>query len=335
MKKNPKVSVVIPIYNVEIFLSQCIESIIHQTLEEIEIILVDDGSTDNSGKIADEYAKKDIRIKVIHKANGGLSDARNAGIKAATGDYIGFVDSDDYVSENMFKKMYQKAKKEGTDVVVCNIFNIIDGKFKKVSYWPQQDEHIIKQDEIYANMYLYPCYAVNKIYKRDFIEKNNLLFIKGYLYEDVPFFTQVFLNVKKVSYCIDNFYFYRIGRSDAITAKKSLKHLDICEIVKITKNIIDKHNVPEIIYENFNKWQSQIYVWMYNLLPDDAKQRGMDVINQLPENIRQKVFLSLNTKKIKVYLFDKFYIFRFKTNNFEKTKKILSLFKYILTYKGV
>lgn len=332
-KNSSKVSVVVPIYNVEFFLPQCIESLIRQTLKDIEIILVDDGSTDHSGKIADEYAKKDKRIKVVHRTNGGLSDARNAGIKIATGDYIGFVDSDDYVSENMFEKMYKKAVTENSDVAVCNIFCVYDKKIREQQYWPMEDEHIIKREKIYANMYLYPCYAVNKIYKRDFLQKHHISFLKGYLYEDVPFFTSVMLEANQISYCLDCLYFYRLGRSDAITAKKSLKHLDICEIVRITKNIIDKYNLPEIVYENFNKWQSQIYVWMYNLLPDDAKQRGVEVINQLPENIRKKVFLSLNTKKIKVYLFGKFCIFRFKTNNFKKIKKILSLLKYIVTYK--
>lgn len=100
---NPLISVIVPIYNVEKYLARCVDSIVNQTYKDFELILVDDGSPDNSGKICDEYAKKDSRIKVVHKKNGGLSDARNAGMAVATGEYISFIDSDDYVSDDFFE----------------------------------------------------------------------------------------------------------------------------------------------------------------------------------------------------------------------------------------
>ena len=118
----PKVSIIVPVYKVEKYLRKCIDSIINQTLKDIEIILVDDGSPDNCGKICDEYAAKDTRIKVIHKENGGLSSARNAGMEVAEGEYIGFVDSDDWIESDMYMTLWQKAKDINADLVNSDYF---------------------------------------------------------------------------------------------------------------------------------------------------------------------------------------------------------------------
>ena len=120
----PKISVIVPVYNVEKYLRKCIESILNQTFREFELILVDDGSTDSSGKICDEYALKDSRIKVIHKENGGASSARNAGLDVAKGEYIGFVDSDDWIEMDMYGELYRLIKENNTDISVCGINNI-------------------------------------------------------------------------------------------------------------------------------------------------------------------------------------------------------------------
>ena len=126
---NSLISVIIPVYKVEKYLSKCVESIINQTYKNLEIILVNDGSPDNCGEICDEYAKKDSRIKVIHKENGGLSDARNAGIEIASGQYIAFVDSDDYIASNMYERMYETKKDikniRSNDISYCNIKKLV------------------------------------------------------------------------------------------------------------------------------------------------------------------------------------------------------------------
>lgn len=116
-----RISVVVPVYNVEQYLEKCVNSIINQTYKNLEIILVDDGATDKSGKLCDELAKLDNRIMVYHKKNGGLSDARNYGVERATGDYIGFVDGDDYIDAEMYEKLYEAIKKENVDVAECNL----------------------------------------------------------------------------------------------------------------------------------------------------------------------------------------------------------------------
>ena len=121
--ENYKISVIVPVYKVESYLEQCISSIIKQTYKNLEIILVNDGSPDNCGKLCDIYAKKDSRIKVIHKKNGGLSDARNVALDIATGDYIGFVDSDDWININMYEVLINEAKNEDADIVECKFYS--------------------------------------------------------------------------------------------------------------------------------------------------------------------------------------------------------------------
>ena len=116
---SDKISIIVPIYNVKKYIQQCVESLINQTYKNLEIILIDDGSTDGCGELCDEFGKKDQRIHVIHKQNGGLSDARNKGIDVASGDYIGFVDSDDWISHNMYEKMLSSLKSVNADIAVC------------------------------------------------------------------------------------------------------------------------------------------------------------------------------------------------------------------------
>ena len=120
--KQPKVSIVVPIYNVEKFLCQAVDSILNQSLKDIEIILVDDGSPDNCGKICDKYADKDPRVRVIHQKNGGLGSAYNSGIKAASGEYIGFVEPDDWIEPEMYEVLYNNAKKYNTDATKCDFY---------------------------------------------------------------------------------------------------------------------------------------------------------------------------------------------------------------------
>ena len=124
-----KISIIVPIYKVEKYLNRCVDSIINQSWQNLEIILVNDGSPDNSGIICDEYTKKDHRVRVIHKTNGGISDARNAGIEIATGDYIGFVDSDDFIHSEMFRDLYERMRKHNADIVQCSYRIAVDDKF--------------------------------------------------------------------------------------------------------------------------------------------------------------------------------------------------------------
>ena len=126
--EKPSVTLIVPVYNVEKYLNRCIDSILNQTLEDFELILVDDGSKDNSGNICDEYMRKDRRVKVIHKENGGLSDARNSGIEISTGEYLSFIDSDDWVEKEFLETLYNNAIKYQAEIVIVNLHKVFDNK---------------------------------------------------------------------------------------------------------------------------------------------------------------------------------------------------------------
>ncbi|WP_022757258.1 glycosyltransferase family 2 protein [Butyrivibrio fibrisolvens] len=223
------VSVIVPIYNVEDYLPKCIDSIICQTYKNIEIILVDDGSPDSCGQICENYKKKDSRIKVIHKENGGLSDARNAGICRAKGSYYVFIDSDDYIHERMIETLVEGVVSTGADIAVCSFKNvkedeIIDihsgintGSYKLIS------EDIDRLSYFYGDKYTEFTVAWNKIYPASFFKE--IKYPKGKIHED-EFTTYKLLELaKKIAY-IDVPLYYYVSRSSSIMGEEfSLKRL--------------------------------------------------------------------------------------------------------------
>lgn len=221
-----KVSVIVPVYNVEKYLPQCIESIINQTYKNLEIILVDDGSTDNSGKICDQYAENDNRIVVIHKINGGLSDARNVGLKKAIGDYIGFVDSDDWIEANMYEVMLNKILENDYDIVSCGHFVEYQNKSCKVCYGNKviEKSNIVKDYYSENNVFYGPCM---RLYKKSIWE--NLKYPEGKLYEDVFVFLDTFCKANKII-SIDNcLYHYRQRKSSTMGRTFDKRQLDLIE----------------------------------------------------------------------------------------------------------
>lgn len=319
----PKISIIVPVYNVEKYLSTCLDSLINQTLKDIEIICINDGSTDNSLNILNEYVKKDERIKIISQENQGLSMARNNGLKEAKGEYISFIDSDDWIDTKMYEKMYQQATEDNAEIVVCNL-KLVRGSDEELNdYWPIKKNGLINREEAQSYLFKYPSYAVNKIYKKDFLIKNNLCFIKGLLYEDVPFWAQTVFYANKISYCTNHFYFYRLSRNGAITKKKSEKQLDIIKVVDITKKILEKYNIPQNVMNNFIDWQKQIFVWMYNLLPETKQPEALKFINKLEKNLKKEIYKKLFTTKCKLY-FCGIKICSFRTKRYVFFQKLFS-----------
>ena len=219
------ISVIIPVYKVEKYLNRCIESVVAQTYENIEIIIVDDGSPDKCPQICDEWKNKDSRIQVIHKKNGGLSSARNAGIHMATGEYILFVDSDDCIVADACEKLYAYAN--GVDLVVAEATIYEDGKPIHRVHTNLKENHIYSGaecaiEEIKAGeWFAAACY---NFYKRKFIIENELYFVEGILHEDIDYLPRLFLAAKTVKYMRFEFYKY-ITRSTSICGTKSIKHL--------------------------------------------------------------------------------------------------------------
>ncbi len=211
----PKVSVIVPVYNVEQYLDKCLNSLVNQTLRDIEIIIVNDGTKDNSQAIIDKYVQKYENIKALKKENGGLSSARNYGIKYSTGEYIGFVDSDDWVEKDMFEKLYNKAITEKFDMVVCDL-KYIYADYGDLAKSNIKKDMFGKEDIKKCFTNIYPA-AWNKIYKTDILKKYNILFKQGVWFEDVEFIYRLLPYIKSIGVVNVPLYNY-LQREGAITS---------------------------------------------------------------------------------------------------------------------
>lgn len=228
---NELITIVVPVYNVERYLDKCVESIVSQTYKNLEIILVDDGSTDGSGKKCDEWAEKDSRIKVIHKENGGLSDARNKGIDIATGKWIGFIDSDDYIDVTMFEKLYKACIENDCKVSSCGFLREFDDKSRN-ERWTTKDDMLLDRDGMME--YLYKAAvgwgAWNKLY--DISLFDDVRYPYGKTREDEYTTYKIFCKIDKLYYISECLYFY-YQRDDSITGVSfSIKNLDSLEALE-------------------------------------------------------------------------------------------------------
>ena len=250
-----KISIIIPVYNVEKYLCECINSVISQTYKNLEIILVNDGSLDKSGDICNAYADKDKRIKTIHKTNGGLSSARNAGIEVATGEYITFLDSDDYWDDNnALEEVMNQVKLTNCEVISWGVKKLYE-KNKRI-----QDTGIhiksnkkinnSKEDSFYL-LIKNGCYiasSCNKLIKTDLIIDNKLYFIEGMKSEDIDWCARVAISAKSFEFINNSFYIYR-QRGESIS--KNLKEeniIDLLQAIKICYGLIKEN--PNIKFKN-------------------------------------------------------------------------------------
>ena len=257
----PKISVIVPVYNVENYINKCLDSLVNQSLDDIEIILVNDGSTDNSQNIINEYKIKNKysnKIISLIKENGGMSDARNFGLKHATGEYISFIDSDDYVSTNMLEKMYLKAKEEDYDVVYCNVNVVYPNKNLSVKAELNKDNTSLTLED--KKKLILNCYPVvwNKIYKRSLLNKeyeDDGLFKKGVWFEDARMLYKLIPNIKSAAIVEEEFYNY-IQRPKSITYTYSSRLYDILSNLD---NIIDYYKF-EGIYDEYRDVLEYIYI---------------------------------------------------------------------------
>lgn len=246
-----KISVIVPVYKVEKYLDQCVKSIINQSYKNLEILLVNDGSPDRCGEICDDYAKIDPRVKVIHKKNGGLSSARNMGLDNATGDFIGFVDSDDWINQNFYELLINTAKKTKSDIVECNFIHVYDRESKS-------DRKDTREINTYNNIHSLECHfnskhfyrcVWNKIYKKHLFDQ--IRFPVNKLAEDLFVTHELLYLAKKVAHIDYTGYYYFI-RPDSIMGKNNRKltldtlegmmeqHKFICGNAPQLKRYVDK-----------------------------------------------------------------------------------------------
>lgn len=282
-----KVSVIVPVYNVEKCIYKCIESILNQTFTDFELILVDDGSTDDSGIICDEYATKDSRISVIHKKNSGLSEARNYGIVAANGEYLSFIDSDDWVEEDFLKVLYENAIKYRAEIVAVNLHKVYDnGAESKLHI----EEACYSGKEVLNCLYgkhsIYMNVACNKLYKRTLFD--NIRYPVGKTHED-GFTTYKLLNLCNKVYLSDYDGYCYYQRSDSIMNRKfSESRIDEYFVYNERREYFKKYNLEEIGFENEktiiaciksltlkiakSDWEKDLKQKYYNKFKEDLKK---------------------------------------------------------------
>lgn len=283
------ISVIVPVYNVEDYLDRCINSIINQTYKNLEIILVDDGSTDSSGIMCDEFALKDNRIRVLHKKNGGVSSARNAGMDIATGDYIGFVDSDDLLELKMFEILIHNAKNFGVEISCCQIqTKNVDGSISKAE---EGKSKVYRKNEIVDGFFfddfikgfiVSPC---NKIILKDIIDCNNIRFKNYSIAEDFLFIFEVLSFVEKIYYDTFVGYYYLHRENSAMTSKFSPKRFDYIDAILEIEDICRNTYSDDIVAKAHN------WVFFHTLV----NYRSM-IINKM-----QKEYCEI-AKKYKSYL---------------------------------
>lgn len=262
-----KLSIIVPVYNVEKYLPKCLESLIKQTLKDIEIICVNDGSMDNSLAILKEFASKDSRIRIIDNQHQGVAKTRNTGIEQSTGEYIGFVDSDDYIDIDFFEKLYNSATKSNSDIAIAsilkhkNFFNIYNAKYTK------EETAITIQDKIKLceDKKHFFFYAWNKIYHSGFIKENNIKFSEGQIYEDVMFAIKALYYSNKIISVYSTKYHY-IEHENSLTKYKDKtggKEQDLVKAYSELQEFCNSKNIE--IPERLNYYTKENFGFILNL----------------------------------------------------------------------
>lgn len=291
-----KLSIIVPVYGVEKYIDKCLNSLVKQSLKEIEVIVVNDGTKDNSQKIIDKYVKKyPDKIKSYIKENGGQGSARNYGLKKATGEYIGYVDSDDFVEKDMYKKLYNKAKENNYDIVVCGNYNVSEDYQNK-----NIDAFINNYNTDLENIFFGKMAVWNKIYKRDILIKNKLEFKEKVWYEDLAFTLKAITNSNTFAFIDEPLYDYLIREGSTMNNSNVQRNLEILDAFNDILSYI-QHNKKE---EYFSKIEflaiDHIYisaiVRVLKAEADDKVKR--ETINKLIDYMNKKFPNYKNNKYI-------------------------------------
>ena len=304
-----KLSIIVPVYNMERYIEKCLESLVKQTLQDLEIIVVNDGSQDKSEEIIEKYVKQyPTKIKYYEKENGGLSSARNYGLENATGEYVAFLDSDDYVEKNMYEEMYKTAKKENSDMVECDFIwewrygkKVFDKRRKyqkkekqikidKLRGSQTNEDLILERQNEYMKRKMMKkprVVAWNKIYKREILNKTKIRFPEGLIYEDMEFFYKLLPYLNNISY-IDKYFVHYIQRDDSISNSQTEKTGDI---FKILDNIFNFYKEKDL----YSKYQKELKYMKKRIMLGSSLRRILKIKNK---HIKRKMLL-----KTAIYLF--------------------------------
>ena len=297
--KEPKISVIVPVYNVEKYLPKCLDSILCQTFSNIEIICVNDGSTDNSRKILEEYKNKDSRIIIVDKKNGGLSSARNAGMKVAKGEFFSFIDSDDWIDSSMLEKLYKNITSLDTDISICAVHQFDETNQKiddsnpyyTLEYFDSSfDNKSFSYKETKPFIMDVCVMAWNKLYRRSLIDKCKAEFPDGLIFEDGPFFFTIFFKTQKVSIVREFLYYYRVNRTGSIIQKAGKKFIHIIDVAEIMYNKIkDLPDFDDIKYIFFRK-KVEDFIYRFEYLNPKYKSAFAKTMKKESSLVNENIF---------------------------------------------
>ncbi len=285
-----KVSVIIPVYNLEKYLAQCLDSILSQTMDNIEILCVNDGSTDSSPVLLANYAKFDSRIKIINQQNRGLSAARNAGIEASSTDYVIFVDGDDKVAPIMVEELYRNAVLNNSDMVYANslwfrpdrnrYFNVERGiaPHVELNFVNHPFSELTSDAELYFRL---PQYAWCKIYKKSFLTYNNIYFPEGMIFEDILFFTRSYLKADRITFVNKFLYSYRLNRENSINSSGGREFFDIFKILRMSKDLFVTQGLWPKYRDRFLLFEMRTIIDKLNKIRPELKQPFSDEIKRV------------------------------------------------------
>lgn len=292
----PKVSVILPVYNVSEYLHTSLSSLTNQTLQEIEIICINDGSTDNSLEIIKEFAEKDSRIVVVDKKNEGQGIARNLGITMAKGEYIGFVDPDDWVKPDMYEKMYNQAKNLSSDIVICDLSKYIEAedRYTKFNFFKEaispfitkdikvKPGEILDRELINKTLLVSPCYSWNKIYKSDMIKNNEVFFSDSRCFQDCIFVLKSHFIAEKISYIDEELYIYRIRRTSTLRSLSTKSKGSLRTIFDL-KNFLQEQGKLDEFYYNLEWFMVMNAIYHYKDFTQKDKKEHLRVLSTLLE----------------------------------------------------
>lgn len=255
--KNISISVIVPVYNTEVYLDKCLESLMNQTIINIEFIVVDDGSTDMSSTIIKKYCDMDERFRYYYKENGGLSSARNFGITKATGEYIGFIDSDDWIEESMFERLYQSIVEADADICICSMKYVLNNGNEINKGIKIKEECVVNNIEGLRRLFIadeYKCHAVNKLFKKELFY--NIKFPEGKMYEDVATIYKLIYNAKKIKLIPDKLYSYLQNRPNSIVNSRfNEKSFDMFDTIDEIRSFTKEKNIYDKLKSEFNAFQ--------------------------------------------------------------------------------
>lgn len=295
-KNDILVSVILPVYNVEKYLIKCLDSVIRQTYQKLEIILVDDGSTDSSGKICDDYANKDGRIKIFHKKNGGLSDARNYGIERSTGEYLAFIDSDDYVDDDYIEFLMNLTESGKYKISLCSLHVVFTGSDRIMN--KGNGKRVILNPKTCIEMMCYheevETAAYAKLLHRSLF--NNVRFPVGKIFEDIGTSYLLFDQCKEIPCCFVPKYYYVIRENSIVTSSFTKKKLDFIEMTDQMADYVDE-KYPDLKTATKRR-RLFAYFSTLNQMLDEKDEQVIEIRNQLISYIKSNGFVLLKNKRV-------------------------------------